>query len=48
MANLIVIESAESKGIKIRFLEFFRIGFVVTLVTMFLSFGIISLQMQIR
>lgn len=48
MANLIVIESAESKGIKIKFMEFFRIGIVVTLVTMTVSFCIIYLQMQIR
>jgi len=46
MANLIVIETAESKGIKIRFMEFFRIGIVVTLVSMILSFGIIYLEMQ--
>lgn len=48
MANLIVIESAASKGIKIRFMEFFRIGIVVTLISMALSFGIIFLEMQIR
>jgi len=48
MANLIVIETAETKGIKIRFMEFFRIGIVVTLITMLLSFGIIYLQMQTR
>ena len=48
MANLIVIETAESKGVKIRFMEFFRIGIVVTLISMMLSFGIIYLEMQIR
>jgi len=48
MANLIVIETAESKGVKIKFMEFFRIGIVVTLISMILSFGIIYLQMQIR
>jgi Na+/H+ antiporter NhaD/arsenite permease-like protein len=48
MANLIVIESAASKGIKIRFMEFFRIGIVVTLISMARSFGIIFLEMQIR
>jgi len=48
MANLIVIETAESKGVKIRFMEFFRIGIVVTLISMILSFGIIYLEMQIR
>jgi Na+/H+ antiporter NhaD/arsenite permease-like protein len=46
MANLIVIELAESKGLKIRFIEFFRIGIVVTMITMLLSFGIIYLQMK--
>lgn len=47
MANLIVIESAESKGIKIKFMEFFHIGIVVTVLTMVLSFGIIYLQMSL-
>lgn len=45
MANLIVIETAESKGIKIRFMEFLRIGMAVTLISMLLSFGIIYLEM---
>jgi Na+/H+ antiporter NhaD/arsenite permease-like protein len=48
MANLIVIETAESKGVKIRFMEFFRIGIVVTLISMILSFGIIYFQMLVR
>jgi Na+/H+ antiporter NhaD/arsenite permease-like protein len=47
MANLIVIETAESKGVKIKFIEFFRIGIVVTLISMILSFGIIYIQMWI-
>jgi Na+/H+ antiporter NhaD/arsenite permease-like protein len=47
MANLIVIETAESKGVKIKFMEFFRIGIVVTILSMLLSFGIIYLQMMI-
>jgi Na+/H+ antiporter NhaD/arsenite permease-like protein len=47
MANLIVIETAESKGVKIKFMEFFRIGIVVTLISMILSFGIIYIQMWI-
>jgi Na+/H+ antiporter NhaD/arsenite permease-like protein len=47
MANLIVIETAESKGVKIKFMEFFRIGIVVTLISMILSFGIIYLQMSL-
>jgi Na+/H+ antiporter NhaD/arsenite permease-like protein len=46
MANLIVIETAESKGVKIRFMEFFRIGIVVTVISMILSFGIIYFQMH--
>ena len=48
MANLIVIETAQTKGVKIKFMEFFRIGIVVTLISMLLSFGIIYLQMQTR
>lgn len=48
MANLIVIETAESKGVKIKFMEFFQIGIVVTIISMVLSFGIIYLQMSIR
>ncbi len=48
MANLIVIETAESKGVIIRFMEFFRIGIVVTLISMILSFGIIYLEMMMR
>jgi len=47
MANLIVIESAAGKGIKIKFMEFFRIGIVVTIVSMILSFVIIYIQMSI-
>jgi len=47
MANLIVIETAENKGIKIGFMEFFRIGMVVTIVSMLLSFGIIYFQMTL-
>lgn len=48
MANLIVIETAESKGVKIRFMEFFRIGIVVTLISLLLSFGILYLEMMVR
>ncbi len=48
MANLIVIETAETKGVKIKFMEFFKIGIVVTFISMLLSFGIIYLQMQTR
>lgn len=48
MANLIVIETAESKGVKIKFMEFFRIGIVVTVLSMILSFGIIYIEMIVR
>lgn len=48
MANLIVIETAEGKGVKIRFMEFFRIGIVVTISSMIISFGIIYLEMLLR
>lgn len=37
MANLIVIESAEKEGVKIRFWQFFKIGIVVTLITFIVS-----------
>lgn len=47
MANLIVIETAESRGVKIKFMEFFKIGIVVTLISLMLSFGIIYIQMSI-
>jgi len=46
MANFIVIETAASKGVKIKFMEFFRIGIVVTGITLVLSFAIIYLQMS--
>ncbi len=48
MANLIVIETAASKGVKIKFMEFFRIGIVVTILSMILSFGIIYFEMSVR
>ncbi|HPT15010.1 MAG TPA: ArsB/NhaD family transporter, partial [Bacteroidales bacterium] len=44
MANLIVIESAESRGVKIRFMEFFKTGIIITLLTLALSFGILYLK----
>jgi Na+/H+ antiporter NhaD/arsenite permease-like protein len=47
MANLIVIESAESKGVKIKFMEFFRIGIVVTILSMLLSFCITYIEMLV-
>ena len=44
MANLIVIESAGSKGIKIRFVEFFKTGIIVTLLTLAVSFLMLYLK----
>jgi Na+/H+ antiporter NhaD/arsenite permease-like protein len=41
MANLIVIESAEKQHVKIRFLEFFKIGIVVTLLSFVISIGVL-------
>lgn len=48
MANLVVIETAESKGVKIKFMEFFRIGIVITIISMLLSLGIIYIQMILK
>lgn len=39
MANLIVIESAEKHGVRIKFFEFFKVGIVVTLVSFVISMG---------
>lgn len=44
MANLIVIESAEKLGVKIKFMEFLKTGIIVTLLTLSLSVLIIYLQ----
>jgi len=44
MANLIVIESADKQGYHISFMEFFKIGMVVTLITLPLSLGWLYLQ----
>lgn len=41
MANLIVIESASKEGVKIGFVEFLKAGFIVTLLTLPLSMGIL-------
>ncbi|HBG69762.1 MAG: hypothetical protein A2W93_09780 [Bacteroidetes bacterium GWF2_43_63] len=43
VANIIVIESASKHDIKIRFLEFFKSGIIVTLLTLIISFGAILL-----
>jgi Na+/H+ antiporter NhaD/arsenite permease-like protein len=44
MANLIVIESANKHGVRIGFMEFFKSGIIVTLLTLPLSFGLLYLQ----
>jgi Na+/H+ antiporter NhaD/arsenite permease-like protein len=41
MANLIVIESAEKQGIKIKFFEFFKVGIVVTLLSFVISVAVL-------
>jgi len=45
MANLIVIESARKEGIIISFWEFFKSGFIVTLLTFILSIGVLGLNL---
>ena len=44
MANLIVIESADKEGLHISFMSFFRIGIVVTLISLPLSLGLLYVQ----
>ncbi|HNW98952.1 MAG TPA: SLC13 family permease [Bacteroidales bacterium] len=44
MANLIVIESAEKQKVKIKFMEFFKAGIIVTLITLILSILIIYFE----
>jgi len=44
MANLIVIESADKEGLHISFMAFFRIGIVVTLISLPLSLGLLYVQ----
>lgn len=46
MANLIVIESAEKHGIRIRFMEFFKTGIIVTMLTLTLSFVILWFRLH--
>lgn len=43
MANLIVIESANGYGIRIRFWEFFKIGMVTTVLTFIISIAVLWL-----
>ena len=42
VANLIVVEAARKQGIRIGFLEFFRVGLPLTLVTLLLGWLIVS------
>ncbi|HRY32606.1 MAG TPA: SLC13 family permease [Bacteroidales bacterium] len=44
MANLIVIESAEKEGVKIRFMEFLKPGLIVTIVSLMLSVAVLALE----
>lgn len=44
MANLIVIESAEKLGVKIKFFNFLKVGLTVTIVTFIISIVLIYLQ----
>lgn len=46
MANLIVIESAEKHGIRIKFMEFFKTGIIVTMLTLTLSFVILWFRLH--
>jgi Na+/H+ antiporter NhaD/arsenite permease-like protein len=48
MANLIVIELAAKSGIKITFMEFLKTGLLVTLLSSFISIGILFLEMQLN
>ncbi len=45
MANLIVIESAQNKGIKISFMEFFKPGIIVSLSTLLISLLVLIAQL---
>jgi Na+/H+ antiporter NhaD/arsenite permease-like protein len=45
MANLIVIELARKEGIIISFWEFFKSGFIITLLTFILSIGVLALYL---
>lgn len=45
MANLIVIESAGKKGVAIRFFEFLKIGGIVTLISLLISFAVLYLYL---
>ena len=45
MANLIVIESAQNKGVKISFMDFFKPGIIVSLSTLLISFLVLIAQL---
>ena len=45
MANLIVIESAKKEGIQIKFMEFFKSGIIVTLLSFVISIGVLWLEL---
>ncbi len=45
MANLIVIESAQNKGIKISFMDFFKPGIIVSLSTLLISLLVLIAQL---
>lgn len=45
MANLIVIESAKKEGVHIKFMEFFKSGIIVTLLSFVISIGVLWLEL---
>lgn len=47
MANLIVIETSEKMGVKIKFMEFLKPGIIVTIFTLLISVLIIYLQISV-
>jgi len=44
MANLIVVQSARSKGVKISFWEFTKVGLIITVITLIFSILILYLE----
>jgi Na+/H+ antiporter NhaD/arsenite permease-like protein len=47
MANLIVIESAKKEGVHIKFMEFFRSGIIVTVLSFVLSMLVLWLELSL-
>ncbi|HQH19563.1 MAG TPA: SLC13 family permease [Bacteroidales bacterium] len=47
MANLIVIETAEKQNVKIKFMDFFKSGIIITIITLLLSVLIIYVEQLI-